>query len=125
MRDDGLQVLEYADSKGTVDGREVVEELGQGPVVLQVVQQRADGHACSDEHGRTAQKLGIGVYAWDWLVHGASRRADDSSIRPLRIRGVANQYSAANHGKNTVMSVSPSRLTEPGLSCCRRNARRT
>lgn len=30
MRVDGLQVLEDTDSEGTVDGREVVEELGQG-----------------------------------------------------------------------------------------------
>ena len=52
-------MLEDADSEGTVDGWEVVEELGQGSVVLQVVQQRADGHACSDEHGRTAQQVGI------------------------------------------------------------------
>ncbi len=90
MRDDGLQVLENADGKRTVDGWEVVEKLGQRPVVFQVVQQGADGHTCSDEHGRPAQKFGIGVYAWYCLVHGASHRGDASSIRPRPVHGVAN-----------------------------------
>ncbi len=65
MRDDVLQVFQYADRERAVDRRKVVEELGERPIVFEVVQQRADRNTRSDEHWRSAQQFRIGVYAWD------------------------------------------------------------
>lgn len=71
MRDDALQVFENANRLGAIDGREIVEELGERPIVFEVVEERSHGDTSADEHGRSAKKLRIGVYAWDRLSHGA------------------------------------------------------
>jgi hypothetical protein len=55
MRDDVLQVFQYADRERAVDRRKVVEELGERPIVFEVVQQRADRNTGSDEDWRSAQ----------------------------------------------------------------------
>lgn len=60
-----FQVFQYADRERPLDRRKVVEELGERPIVFEVVQHRADRNTGSDEHWRSAQQFGIGVYAWD------------------------------------------------------------
>jgi len=73
MRDEVLQVFEYAHGQRAIDRREVVQKLSQGAVVLQVVQQCSDGYARSDEHWRAAQELRVGMNARNGFVHVCPR----------------------------------------------------
>ena len=72
MRHELLDVLQYCDDLSFLDRREIVEEFGQRPAVLQIVDQSPHRHTRAYEDGRTVKDLPIGVNTGYLFLQGTA-----------------------------------------------------
>jgi hypothetical protein len=82
MSDELLHVFEHAQREWLSDGRKVVQEFPERSVVFQVVEQCPNWHTRADKNGRSPEDVGIGMDAWNLVLHGTTSEWHALSIRP-------------------------------------------